>query len=545
MEFEFVIELFLAITALAIVLNIVFKIFEIPTIIGYIVAGICFSQIYILSSVENAHMSELAEFGIVFLMFTIGLEFSFRHLMSMKKDVFFNGTLQMLGTAIILVLIIEQAFGANIKTVAIIGLALALSSTAIVLKTLNETGEINQNYGRKALGILLFQDLAVIPILLMIDIFGSTDSTPVNYLILKTIISAAIVVVTLFLIGKFAFNRLLTYVIRTNSKEIFIATILFTVVGASFLAHVFGFSYTLGAFIAGMLIAETEYKHEIEADLTPFRDILLGLFFITIGMQINFEVILSHYGLILLAIIIIMALKTGVIYAILFIATNKRVALKAALSLCQIGEFALAIFSLLMNRNMISRENGQILITVVVATMILTPFILKNLNKIANRFESKVEKLEDETHKIQIPSMKNHIIVAGYGRIGQEIVLRLKDHGLLYVVAESDLELVDLGKSRGENIYFVNMMQKAAIKELYAQDASVIILTIANQQRLEIVAGLLNSLDLKASIIVMHTGADTTSELQDEYGENFIFVKKERVVANALLQEALKCKLTQ
>ena len=490
-------------------------------------------------------MSELAEFGIVFLMFTIGLEFSFRHLMSMKKDVFFNGTLQMLGTAIILVLIIEQAFGANIKTVAIIGLALALSSTAIVLKTLNETGEINQNYGRKALGILLFQDLAVIPILLMIDIFGSTDSTPVNYLILKTVISAAIVVVTLFLIGKFAFNRLLTYVIRTNSKEIFIATILFTVVGASFLAHVFGFSYTLGAFIAGMLIAETEYKHEIEADLTPFRDILLGLFFITIGMQINFEVILSHYGLILLAIIIIMALKTGVIYAILFIATNKRVALKAALSLCQIGEFALAIFSLLMNRNMISRENGQILITVVVATMILTPFILKNLNKIANRFESKVEKLEDETHKIQIPPMKNHIIVAGYGRIGQEIVLRLKDQGLLYVVAESDLELVDLGKSRGENIYFVNMMQKTAIKELYAQDASVIILTIANQQRLEIVAGLLNSLDLKASIIVMHTGADTTSELQDEYGENFIFVKKERVVANALLQEALKCKLTQ
>nr|WP_314072577.1 cation:proton antiporter [uncultured Campylobacter sp.] len=542
---ELVIELFLAITALAIVLNIVFKIFEIPTIIGYIVAGVCFSQIYSLSSVENAHMSELAEFGIVFLMFTIGLEFSFRHLMSMKKDVFFNGTLQMLGTAIILVLIIEQAFGANIKTVAIIGLALALSSTAIVLKTLNETGEINQNYGRKALGILLFQDLAVIPILLMIDIFGSTDSTPVNYLILKTVISAAIVVVTLFLIGKFAFNRLLTYVIRTNSKEIFIATILFTVVGASFLAHVFGFSYTLGAFIAGMLIAETEYKHEIEADLTPFRDILLGLFFITIGMQINFEVILAHYGLILLAIIIIMALKTGVIYAILFIATNKRVALKAALSLCQIGEFALAIFSLLMNRNMISRENGQILITVVVATMILTPFILKNLNKIANRFESKVEKLEDETHKIQIPPMKNHIIVAGYGRIGQEIVLRLKDQGLLYVVAESDLELVDLGKSRGENIYFINMMQKTAIKELYAYDASVIILTIANQERLEIVAGLLNSLDLKASIIVMHTGADTTSELQDEYGENFIFVKKERVVANALLQEALKCKLTQ
>ena len=542
---EFVIELFLAITALAIVLNIVFKIFEIPTIIGYIVAGVCFSQIYSLSSVENAHMSELAEFGIVFLMFTIGLEFSFRHLMSMKKDVFFNGMLQVLGTGIILALIIDQSFGANIKTVMIIGLALALSSTAIVLKTLNETGEINQEYGRKVLGILLFQDLAVIPILLMIDIFGSTDSTPVNYLILKTAVSAAIVVVILFVLGKFAFNRFLYYVVKTNSKEIFIATILFTVVGASFLAHVFGFSYTLGAFIAGMLIAETEYKHEIEADLTPFRDILLGLFFITIGMQINFEVIVSHYGLILLAIIVITALKTGVIYAILFIATSKRIALKAALSLCQIGEFALAIFSLLMSRNMLSKENGQILITIVAATMILTPFILKNLNKIANRFESKVEKLEDEEHKVQIQPMKNHIIVAGYGRIGQEIVLRLKDQGLLYVVAESDLELVDLGKSRGENIYFVNIMQKAAIDELYARDASVIILTIANQQKLDMVAKMLNGSNLKANIIVMHTGADPKSELQSEYSEKFIFIKEERIVANALLQEALKCKLTQ
>ena len=216
---ELVIELFLAITALAIVLNIVFKIFEIPTIIGYIVAGVCFSQIYSLSSVENAHMSELAEFGIVFLMFTIGLEFSFRHLMSMKKDVFFNGMLQVLGTGIILALIIDQSFGGNIKTVMIVGLAFALSSTAIVLKTLNETGEINQNYGRKVLGILLFQDLAVIPILLMIDIFGSTDNTPVNYLILKTAVSAAIVVVILFVLGKFAFNRFLYYVVRTNSSS--------------------------------------------------------------------------------------------------------------------------------------------------------------------------------------------------------------------------------------------------------------------------------------------------------------------------------------
>ena len=540
---EFAIELFLTITALAIVLNIVFKVFEIPTIIGYIVAGVCFTQIYSLTRDESMHMSQIAEFGIVFLMFTVGLEFSFKHLMRMKKDVFFNGVLQVVGTAIILTLIVDQVLSENIKISIIVGLALALSSTAIVLKTLNDSGAINQDYGRKVLGILLFQDLAVIPIFLMIDIFGSTDSAPANELHIKTVLSALIVIVLLFLIGKFVLNTLLTYVIKANSTEIFIATILFTVVGASFLAHIFGFSYTLGAFIAGMLIAETEYKHEVEKHMAPLRDILLGLFFITIGMQIKFDVIANHYGVILLGIIIIMALKAGVVYAVLILSTHKRIALKSALSLCQIGEFALAIFALLISKNMINRENAQILIAIVVVTMILTPFLLKNLNRIANRFESNVEKLEDENHKVKIPRMKNHFVIVGYGGVGQEMVLRLRDNGVLYVVAESDLELVDLGKSRGENVHFANMMQKSAIDEFCLREASVIILTITNQQKLDIITSMLNSENLGARIIVMYSGPYRKAELEGEFGENFIFMKEERMVAGSLLQEALRQKL--
>lgn len=252
---ELFLELFLIVSALAIVLNVIFKMFEIPTIIGYIVTGICLNHIYNLSN--KAEISHVAEFGIVFLMFTIGLEFSLKYLMQMKKDVFLNGILQMSISTIFFAFAAYEIFGINIKAAIIIGSALSLSSTAIVLKILNDRNQISQIYGRKALGILLFQDIAVIPILLMIDIFGSTDSTPVIYLILKTCISAVIVIGLLFLIGKYLFNAILNKILQTDSKEIFLISILFTVVGASFIAHIFGFSYTLGAFIAGIIIAKT------------------------------------------------------------------------------------------------------------------------------------------------------------------------------------------------------------------------------------------------------------------------------------------------
>lgn len=531
--------LFLIVVALTIVLNLFFKMFEIPTIIGYIIAGLMFSQIHEVKHAEI--LSHIAEFGVVFLMFSIGLEFSFKKLIAMKEEVFFNGLLQMLGCGIIFAMAIEQIFSINIKTSIIIGFALALSSTAIVLKVLNDTKDINQNYGRKTLGILLFQDIAVIPILLMIDIFA-TEGVPINTLIAKTAISAVIVLLILFVLGKFVLDKVLYYVVKADTNEIFIATIFFIVIGSSFLAHFFGFSYTLGAFLAGMIIAETKYKHEIEADLVPFRDILLGLFFITIGMQIDFDVIFNHFGLIFILTIAIMGLKTAIIYAILLIASKKRVAIKSALAISQIGEFALAIFTILISRNMINKENGQIFITIIIITMILTPFILKNLSRLANKFETEIENYE-EVENINLSHLKGHIIVAGYGRIGQEVVRKLKNQGILYVVIDSDLELVRLGKSRNEEIYFGSLLQETTIKGINLQNASAIILTISNEQKLELVAKKINSLNVNIDVICRFTGIDRKKELKDEFRDNFSFIKEERVIANALINEALQKKM--
>lgn len=535
---ELFLELFLIVSALAIVLNVIFKMFEIPTIIGYIVTGICLNHIYNLSN--KAEISHVAEFGIVFLMFTIGLEFSLKYLMQMKKDVFLNGILQMSISTIFFAFAAYEIFGINIKAAIIIGSALSLSSTAIVLKILNDRNQISQIYGRKALGILLFQDIAVIPILLMIDIFGSTDSTPVIYLILKTCISAVIVIGLLFLIGKYLFNAILNKILQTDSKEIFLISILFTVVGASFITHIFGFSYTLGAFIAGIIIAETEYKDQIEAVLIPFRDILLGLFFITVGMQINFDTIKENYGLILALVFVIMTIKTLIVYFILYFSVKRRVAFKTAISISQIGEFALAIFSIMLSRSAISQTNAQILISTVVITMIITPFILKNINLFANRFEGDVTSLTK--NKIKLAEIKHHFIVCGYGRLGQEVVLKLKNQGLLHIVIESDLTLVELGKSRGENIYFGDMTRKSTLIEANIANADGIILTVSNEQKLMMIAKNIASLNMPSDVVVRYTGTDE-KKLFSDFGEKFRFIKEERAIANVLVQEAIQCKI--
>lgn len=271
-----ILAIILSATAIATLFNILLKRFNIPTIIGYIITGFAIAYMYKLGR-NNDSLTHIAEFGIVFLMFTIGLEFSIKHLLSMKKDVFFYGFLQVLIVGGVIALGSEYFIGLEKKSAIIVGYALALSSTAIVLKILNDSGTIHTIYGRKALGILLFQDIAVIPILLMINIFLNQNSS-ISSLLLQTFYSAIIILGLMFIVSKYLLNRFLSLVVWADTQEIFIASVLLLVVGASFLAHSLGFSYSLGAFLAGMMMSETQYKHQIEADLVPFRDLLLGLF---------------------------------------------------------------------------------------------------------------------------------------------------------------------------------------------------------------------------------------------------------------------------
>ncbi|ARJ56067.1 cation:proton antiporter [Campylobacter cuniculorum] len=531
-------QVFLIAVSSAVILNVFLKRFELPTIIGYILTGIILSQIYHFN-VDDGFL-HIAEFGIVFLMFSIGLEFSLKHLMTMKKEVFLNGSLQMLSCGLVFTLFVMAILGLVDKSAFVVGFALALSSTAVVLKILNDNGDINEQYGRKALGILLFQDIAVIPLLLLVDLFSSNDAN-ISQLLLTTFVSAVILIALLYFIGKYLVDTIFRFVIRSNSQEIFILTILFMVIGASFLAHKFGFSYSLGAFIAGVLIAETEYKHKIEADLAPFRDLLLGLFFITMGMQIQFQIVFENWLLVLILICIVCLFKLGIVFGLLLVYNNKRIALKTALSIAQIGEFSLAIFSLLQTRNMIDIKTSQILIVVAIITMIITPFILNNMRKIANIFED--TSLNSNT---QIPVQnlqkkpKNHYIIFGYGRLGQEVVQRIKMIGVPYLVLESDLNLVELGISRGENVHYASAAQEETLKIANIEECAAAIITITNEAKLEMLCGILAGLKKPIDIIIRVDG-NFEKVFFSSIDEHIRIVRTEKVLAKDLVQEALEC----
>nr|WP_315518634.1 cation:proton antiporter [uncultured Campylobacter sp.] len=534
---EQILEGFLLVAAISVALNVIFKKFQIPTIIGYIVTGTLISEFFNLKS--NDEISHIAEFGIAFLMFTIGLEFSFKHLMSMKKEVFLNGGLQVCLSGFVIGVMLYYVLHLKDETALIAGLAFALSSTAIVLKTLNDNGDVSKIYGRKALGILLFQDIAVIPILLMIDMFSSQDAS-INELLLKTFTSAVILIVVLFLLGKYVINWIFYKVVQTNSQEVFIATILFLVVGASTLAHFFGFSYSLGAFLAGMMMAETQYKHQIEVDLIPFRDLLLGLFFITVGMQINFGVIISNIWLVLGLVFSVMVIKAIVVFAILNIYLKRRVAAKTALSVCQIGEFALADFGLMTTRNLLDVQTAQIFIAASVISMFVTPFILKKLDVIADLVEREVVVESNETLKPQ--KLKNHIVVFGYDRLGQEVVLRLKETKLLYIVLDNDISLVELGRSRGENVFLGNVLQSNTLENACLNDAAAVIITVSNEQRVELIAQKIKDYGANIQTIIKANG-EGNKDIFGELGANFHLISEERVMAKTLVHEALQCKI--
>lgn len=305
------------------------------------------------------------------------------------------------------------------------------------------------------------------------------------------------------------------------------------------MAHKLGFSYSLGAFLAGALIGETRYKHKIQADLTPFRDLLLGLFFISVGMQINFKVVFENWGLVLILVLLILFIKFVVIYALLMIYTKKRVALKTALSICQIGEFALAIFSLLQARNLLDEKNAQILIISAIITMILTPFILNNIKKIANAVENNDESKDIATSNAPL-NFKDHFVIFGYGRLGQEVVQRIKHTGIPYLVLESDLNLVELGTSRGENIFFANAAQEETLKIANIKECAVAIVTISNEAKLDMLTQILNSYDI--NIIVQVTG-DLEKVLFLQNNSKIHLIKAEKAVASNLVQEALECRL--
>lgn len=514
-----ILEIIITTIFIATVFNVLLNKINMPTIIGYILTWTIITYLFWIREVASNHnLQEIAEFWIVFLMFTIWLEFSFKNLIKMKKDVFLLGFLQVLITTLVFYFISNFLFSIDVKTSILIALWLSLSSTAIVLKMLNESRDINYKFWNRSLGILIFQDLMVIPILILITIF-SDKSTNIWILLGETAIWAIILLIIMYFIWKYLLNNFLFNVVKTKSNEIFILSIIFLVIWASLLAHKLWFSYSLWALIAWILISETHYKHQIEADLIPFRDILLWFFFITVWMQLNIEIIYNNFFTILLLLIILLVLKLGLNYLALLKFWTNRSVFKTALSIFQFGEFGIVIFSLAWTNNIIDPNISQILTLVIILSMIITPFVINNLDEITDLI---FRKKENTNWCLLSKNMENHVIIIWYWRLWKILVQRLEKQNIEYIIIESYIKAFKQWLKDERPIIFGSAYKVNTLKSVNIENANSILISVWKSKRLFLIADTINKININWKVIVKVNSYEEKEMLKNIWIKNII-----------------------
>lgn len=527
----------------SIFLNVFLKRMGMPPALGYIIAGVIIASIFNLQNLNNKILHDIAEFGIVFMLFTIGLEFSINTLREMYKEVVIHGILQFLITATVFYFITRYLFNIDIKGSILTGSAIALSSTSIVLKYFNDQKEMDRTYARESVGILIFQDLAVIAILIMGGMFANESET-LGVLLARTAVGATIVLALLFLLGRYVLNHFFKWVTDTHSHEIFISAVLFIVVSAAILAHEFGFTYSLGAFVAGMMIAETQYKYQVEADLTPFRDLLLGVFFVSVGMQIDLVFFADKVGDVLLIVTAVLVIKAVIIYAILRFSHWSSTALKAGISLAQIGEFSFVIFELARSNDLITNYFSQLMIVSVAVSMMITPFIL-TYNEVLIKTLRRVRKEEEPIITKEPPTdkMSDHVVVIGYGFHGRRVVESLSEMKVPYIAVDFRAELVERGRQNQDNVIFGNAAQKSILKKVGIKSAIAAIIAIENEKMAALITQRITEIGDNINIVVKVSDMPNFESMVES--PKLFVVDGHREIAKTLVRYAITCDIDQ
>ena len=452
--------------------------------IAYFSVGLIFGPYALAYLPDNESSRHIAEFGIVFLMFSIGLEFSLPKLNSMRGILFGLGGAQVAITLLFTVLF-SRLVGLDFYAAFIIGSALTMSSTAIVSKILMERIDLNSRHGRLSIGILLFQDIALIPIIILIQAFGS-EISGLTAIIGTTILKVSILLVILFWLGKPVMNFWFGMVARQKSRELFVLNVLMITMIFAYLTEYAGLSYALGAFLAGMLISETRYRYQVESDISSFRDILLGLFFISIGMMLNLSVFIEYFSIIFLVFVGFVLFKATLIACLTKIFKYELgVGIRTGIILSQAGEFSFVILALGMEQELISGEVLQIILSVCLLSMMLAPIIIPYNGRIA-RYISKnyqrnnnqnIQKI-DEVGK----DMKDHVILCGYGRSGQFLARFLKEEGISYIAIDMDANRVNDASNAGDIVMFGDASRRLVLNAAGLSKAKAIVIAYADDR---------------------------------------------------------------
>lgn len=474
----------------AVFIVIAFWKMNISPVLGYFVAGAVIGShgFNLIHSAEA--MDNLAEFGVVFLLFIIGLELTFERLIAMRIHVFGFGSLQVIVT-MVAIWCIALAFGVNTNIATVIGGGLALSSTAIVLQVLQEKGSQASQVGRLSIAVLLMQDFAVVPLIVLVPLLTGNSEHSLISSLAGSLVQAAIALVLIFITGRLLLRPLFSVIAKMESNEVFISTTLLIVLGAAFITEQFHLSLALGAFVAGLLVAETEYRHSVEHAVLPFKDLFLGLFFMTVGMSINTELLLNKLPLITLLSIILIILKTSIIYILCrFFGFKSAPAIQAGLLLSQGGEFAFILFRLADELNVLPSEIAQVLMMVTTVTMAFTPLLSGLGDWIANSFSTEKTILDDEAVETDTQDLYNHVIVAGFGRVGYMVTKMLTAEHLSYVVVDIQSKIVKEGKSDSFPIYLGDVTRCEILKSVGIERAQALVISIKNEVTIKKVVSL-------------------------------------------------------
>ncbi|WP_297484744.1 cation:proton antiporter [Sulfurimonas sp.] len=520
-------------------LNIGLKRIKISPIIGYIFTGIIITYLFNLHKYAHSEgLEHISEFGIVFLMFTIGLEISFSKMRTMKMLIFGNGIAQVSLTAFAVFGIAHYIFTIDFLASVMIALAFSLSSTAVVLTYLKQSKEIYTSYGQRATGILIFQDIAVIPIMILIGFLSNAGHESITTILLHTFESAFLVLLLMFTIGRKIIEWLLHFSATSELDELFMASVLFIVTATSLLAYFMGFTYSLGAFIAGMIIAETKYHYKVEADIAPFKDILLGTFFVVVGMKVDILVFVDNFTLILALFAMVFVLKTLITFAVVSVTYKPLTGLKTGLAIAQVGEFSFVIFALASAGHLLDENLTSLLVLVVIFSMVVTPFFIPHVKKVAEyiiRSKSSIPEVVDLTER------KDHIIICGYGVVGKFVAKHLDEYGMDYIVVDNSPKHVKEAVNRNIETYLGDMSKRAIIEALHVRDAAAVIVTLDNPDKKQLICEAIIEQTKEANIIVKVVSKEERIRLKKLKSPLVVDGKVE--VARVLVERAMSCQL--
>jgi len=471
----------LVLLAVAVVAVAAFRRMHLPPILGYLFVGVLVGPFGLEWIPDTQDTRFLAEFGVVFLLFTIGLEFSLSKLVAMRGVVLGLGGAQVFITTAI-VAVVGWMLGISWASGIVAGGILAMSSTAIVIKQLTEQLELNSRHGRNAVGVLLFQDLAVIPFLILIPLLAGNGGDSLVGPLLLALVKGAAAFFVMLAFGHWLLRPIFYMIAAARSSELFVLAVLLFSLAAAWATHLAGLSLALGGFLAGVMMGETEFRHQVEADIRPFRDVLLGLFFITVGMLLDLQSLGAIWPWVALLVVLIVAGKAALITGVGKLGGMETgVSLRTGLVLAQGGEFGFALLALAISAGLIEHQTGQIVLAATLISMALSPLIVRANGAIAKRVCADTYLGERQQMETSIADasqdLRDHIVICGYGRIGQNIARFVQQEGFNYIALDLDPNRVREARLAGDNVFYGDSTHREILTAAGVERARVLVLS--------------------------------------------------------------------